>query len=225
MGSKTNLSSTFWALKYQNSNRFPDKRYLSPFEALGVSHSHLMELRDDDPDTSHAFQQIFNGALLFILGHEIGHLVPQAQPQMDQKEREAAADFFAFAILARSQFNPGGVALLFSFLGNSVDNVADFPNAEAYLKSLQTEPHPLSAARLMIVGTQLINDPGRFAPDSSREVTELIELTGKKIVELATNLNDLTARKQLRDVAAEIVISDLAIHKKIEHPTFSPFTR
>jgi hypothetical protein len=121
----------------------------------------------------------------------------------------------------KSQFNPGGAALLFSYLGNWVDNVADFPNAEAYLKSLQTEPHPLSAARLMIIGTQLINDPGRFAPDSSREVTELIELTGKKIVELATSLNHLTARKQLRDVAAEIVISDLAIHKKIEHP----FTR
>jgi hypothetical protein len=204
------------ALKYQDASAFPGGRYLSPLEALGVPHNSAMELTDTDPQFSHAFQQTFNGALLFLVAHEIGHLVPQATDHMTATEHEAAADLFAFAILTRSQFSPAGVLLLFTYLSVWVPNAADFETNQDYLQSIENDPHPLTAARLIFVGTQLVDDPHRFYPgvaDSDPRIP-LLKLLGAKLIEAGNALNDLISKKVMRDVAKEVQIPSLAIHEQ-----------
>lgn len=213
------------ALKNQNASAFPEGRYLSPYEALGVPHKKTMELTNNEPDISCWSQELFQGALLFLLAHEVGHVVPQMSeltPPELKADREAAADFFAFEILARSQFNPAGVGLLFMYLAAWVPNAGNFPTAQEYLDSIETDLHPLTAARLAIIGKQLASDPHHFfsrVPDPDPRIL-LMKSLGSKLTEMAEQIHSLTTRRELGDLARDIQIASLAIHKKSRDPVF-----
>ena len=210
------------ALKYQDAGAFPQGRYLAPFDALGVSHNGFMEVTNanDNNDIARNFQQLFNGALLFLVAHEFGHVL-QSKEQHTSIEREAEADIFAFEILERSQFNPGGVMLLFMYSSVWVRNAADFNTTGEYQHWLETADHPLTGLRLEMVGTRLARDPHHFfpvAPDSDPRIG-LIKLIGSRLIDIGKDLDNLTSRRKLRDVAMDIKIPTLALHKKTSVPS------
>lgn len=204
------------ALKYQEASAFPHGRYLSPFDALGVSHNEFMELTNNEPDTGRDFQQLFNGALLFILAHEVGHAV-LSQKDETAVEREIEADMFAFEILARRRFNPAGVAWLFTYLSIWVPNAADFHTSKEYLDWIGKESHPFTGWRLEMVGSRLANEPQAFfpgVPDSDSRIL-MMKLVGSKLIGFGKDLDNLASRRELRDVALDIKVAELAVHKKV----------
>lgn len=221
------------ALKYQDASAFPNGRYLPPFDALGVPHNKYMELTNDEPDTSRAFQRLFNGALLFLLAHETAHAVRAYEDanavdppkQQTAVESEEEADVFAFQILARSQFDPAGITWLFTYLSVWSPNAADSPTAQDYLNSIERESHPFTGNRLAMVGIQLVNHPHDFfpeAPDSDPRIP-LIKMIGSRIINIGKDVDNVASRRELREVALNIKISDLAIHKKVSSNSGNAF--
>lgn len=143
-------------LKYRAASEFPGRRYLSPFEALAIPHNAFVKLSGDPPDISAAYQQIFNGALLFIVAHEAAHALDTPSPDDTRLQQELAADEFAFEMLARNQFNPAGIMWFFLYASMWEPNVSDFQTPAEHVDWRQRQAaHPLSGERLTRIGTKI----------------------------------------------------------------------
>jgi len=211
------------ALKYQDSSRFPQGRYSTPFDSMGISHNRLMEATNanDNEDVELAFQQLFNGALLFVLAHEFAHVLQSKEQQITGErqtslEREVDADIFAFEILQRARFNPAGVMFLFMYSSVWVRNAADFNTTEEYQHWLETADHPLTGMRLKMVGTRLVHDPQPFFPTASDSDPRIaiIKTMGSRLIDMGKDLDNLTSRRELRAIAQDIKVANLAVHKE-----------
>ena len=66
-----------------------------------------------------------------------------------------------------------------------------------------------------MVGIQLVNHPHDFfpdAPDSDQRIQQ-IKIIGLRIINIGKDINNLASRRELREVATDVKITDLAIHK------------
>lgn len=201
------------ALKYQDRASFPGGRYLSPFEALAIPHNGEMELLGDD--ISPVFQQMFNSALLFLLAHEMGHAVlPPAKQAVLQQE--IAADTFAYRIVAARQVAPVAAAWFFIFATVWTQNGSDFPTPQLYRQWLDQANHPLSGARVEAIGQRLAQQPRSFLPGvpAADQRIAMLELMGKKLINLGRDMNNLAAQRAMQAVARDIQIASLAVHRK-----------
>jgi hypothetical protein len=201
------------ALKYQEASRFPARRRPSPLEALAIPHNNTLKVTG--VTSSHAFQQLFNAALLFILAHEVGHALLDEVNQSTVTQEEQA-DLFAFAVMAHARYNPGGVVPLFLWMSILTSNAADFPTVQKYEEWLKKDSkHPLNGLRLGMVGFELTNNPRQFfpgAPDSDPRIGMLKQI-GSGMIRLGADVDNLASRKILRDAALDIDIRSLAVHK------------
>lgn len=136
-------------LKYQDASRFGG-RYPDPRGALGIP-----EHAEDDKSVEGETRWVFNQSIIFILLHEIGHVLyghpgygPNV-PRADARAHEDEADRFALDVLRRGGQPVIGVFFLYQSLADLVPNRADFVSDDDYEAFLARETHPLTGDRIL----------------------------------------------------------------------------
>lgn len=146
-------------IKYNSS--FTTK---APLEALRIPEKawHL-DLRIDQ----HA-QKIFKSAILWLIGHEVCHLIENHSTNHEgitcySESQELVADQYALDVFKRSGTFPIGLKLILSIISRSGKNKNDFYNHKQWQAYLQdTSFHPVSAARLSKIRNELKNNAQSF---------------------------------------------------------------
>lgn len=156
-------------LKYGRESDYG--RWPQPFEALGIPDDAL-----DDPDVDSLAQKIFKSAVIFILLHEMGHVLhqhPGYGPEVTRQEaraNEAEADAFALEVMRRLPAQPTGMFLFFQTLVYLGPNRGDFDSEAAYQRALEQSTHPLTADRMRAIAGLLRRHSSDFANEyGSRE--------------------------------------------------------
>jgi hypothetical protein len=125
-----------------------------PREVLGIP-----ENATSDPAVGSAFQRIFGTAIVYIIGHELGHLYYQHSINVNNKEsqiQEEAADRFALELMRRIGDAPVGMVPFFYTL--------------AHLgRSGQT--HPLNSSRLYAIAKNIDDQKASYMRTGSRAAT------------------------------------------------------
>jgi hypothetical protein len=135
-------------LKYQDVSRFAG-RFPDPRRALGIP-----EHAEDDKRVEGSIQQTFNQSIMFILLHELGHVLYRHPgyasnvPRADAQAHEDEADRFALEVLRRGGQPAIGVFFLYAAFADSVPNRADFHSDADYKAFLACATHPLTSDRM-----------------------------------------------------------------------------
>lgn len=200
-------------LKYKGAASFPDHRYPTPLSALGIPISESAEAHFQSPAAQHEFEYAFHGALLFVLGHEVGHIVLEHQSSSVQNEIEA--DGIGIALLGRAGADPASLMLFFLYSSTWVTNAADCSTLQEYQTWIAHSDHPLNGFRITTVGNALASHPEVYFPDLPA-TDERIQLTiqiGQKLIGTGRRLDDLMQQRLLRQHALETTLSDLKPRK------------
>jgi len=174
-------------LKYRSASSLPGKKYVNPIDAFGIPSPNVATLAKQNTEFGVRFPRAYYGAVLFIVAHEIGHIVLQHQG-FGSVAKEIAADNFALDIMAREQIDPTGVWMVFLLSSMWVDSAAD---------------HPLNGERIRTLGFRLLGHPQLYypgAPPSDPRVPLLKEI-GLKIVDLGDRVDRLAKEQQLPLIA------------------------
>lgn len=166
-------------LKYRRAADFGG-RLPAPFAALRIPDSALADKAVDE-----LAQKLFDSAVLFILAHELGHIVrnhPGYGPGVARAEaraNEIEADAFALELMRRIGALPGGMAVFFQILAHGAPNRGDFADDAAYDAYLARATHPVTGERLRAMAAGLAAAPDSFAqgfsdPARGREATRFI---------------------------------------------------
>ena len=185
-----------------------------PFQAMGIPSTPQEEPPVTDVELSRKFRRVFQAALLFVMSHEVAHLIQSAGGS--QIEREGAADGWAFSIMARNKSDPTGMFLFFLFSAFWAPNPADFPSPEQYDYWLRNKAdHPLTGERIAAFGRLLEKNVMEYFPDAAPSDPRLdaLKVTGRMLVDVARPLSDLTASRRLRLAACDIDPSSLTLRK------------
>ena len=146
-----------------------DKRPPKLLEALCIPNDALADRRSDE-----RANRIFDGIVVFILLHELGHVF-WAHPGYvgvapeTARANEEAADRFALDVLARINEAPLGVSALFLAMANLSENRADYRFRRGIPAGGSRRTHPLSPARLQSFASHLAAS-GRGFTGNSRAV-------------------------------------------------------
>jgi hypothetical protein len=192
-------------LKYRRANEFPDSALPTPFEAFGITHNELQMPISVDRDVVLDYQWNIRGALVFIISHEIGHVLLNHTGHPSIKHEEEA-DAFAVSIVERSGVSPGGIVDLFNIFALW----SPVPGDPGLEKAQQESPHPLNGARIRSVVASFL-DRKRFYPgaeDSDARVVALANLAeglGKE----ADGLDNLQQSVGNREVALHFDLNAL----------------
>ena len=203
----------YWA------NREGSKRPPKPLEALCIPANALSNSRVDE-----RANRIFDGVVVFILLHELGH-VRWAHPGYvgvppeTARANEEAADRFALDLLARINEAPLGVSVLFLAMANLWENRADYGTDEEYRRAMAARTHPLSPARLQSFATHLAAS-GRGFTGNSRAVALKTSLD---ISQLALLLGDVDLQRLAARIGSTVTLADLGPRRRGQH--LAPYCR
>jgi hypothetical protein len=152
-------------LKYRRAADF-GRRLPKPFEAIRVPKDVLADKAVDD-----LAQKIFKSAVVFILAHELGHIVhghPGYGPDVSRAEaraNEAEADAFALEVMRRIGAMPAGMAFFFQAMAYGGPNRGDFRDDDAYDRALAGATHPVTEDRMRAIAAALKASPDDFAQE------------------------------------------------------------
>ncbi len=180
-------------LKYQWPRELMGHKY-RPREVLGVPENATANQRIADH-----FQQVYGTAIVFILGHELGHIYyghrrdPLLPPDVSQRQEEEA-DRFGLEIMRRIGDTPIGVIPFFFISAHLEANEGNSGGAE----SSRTATHPLSSSRLRSLASAL----NAFAPDFTRTGSQpaAVQRIAAEVNEIANKLDDAGVQDHLRDI-------------------------
>lgn len=165
----------------------PEERRPGPFAAFGLDAAIY-----DDAFVKDVSNKILNGALAFLLLHEIGHLALHhgaARSGFASQQQECDADSWALDAMAEMHILPLGVYWLFL--------------SAAMMEGGQTT-HPQSGSRIVAVGRRLQSDAERFIdrgePDPARTIA-LLRHYGDQFCELAPLADHPQRRRDVLRVA------------------------
>ena len=160
-------------LKYQDASRF-DGRFPDPRGALGIPTD-----AESNPEVDQITGDLYSQALVFILLHELGHVIhchPGYGPDVPRdtaRANEDEADQFALEVLRRGGQPVNGVLFFFLSVAHFVPHRADFADDAEYAAALARDTHPLTADRVRRVSGfirthaadfgRLQDNPGRAA--------------------------------------------------------------
>ena len=204
-------------IKYKKAAEGPEGRYPRPFEALGIPHDSSERPTSDTEVIRNHFDTFFQSAMLFIIAHEIGHIVHDHQGPATL-EHEEEADAFSCLLLAKRRISPIGAMFFFWFSSLWVRNGADFKTPEDYQKWLTSEAdHPMNGKRITMVGSELYSDPAAFFPGAapSDERVRLTKEVGWRLALIGSKLDDLASNKELQQRASELEFSTLTVHHRV----------
>jgi hypothetical protein len=143
-------------LKYQWPDRLAGRRY-RPREALGIP--------DDataNPRVERRFQRDFGTAIVFVLGHELGHLYYQHGMNVSlerSRQQEEEADRFAMELMRRIGEPPVGMVLFFRILAH----LAPYTSDPDYPARRAAATHPIASARLRAVAAGIETNVADFS--------------------------------------------------------------
>lgn len=166
----------------------------TPVEALGVPTTAL-----DDSKVGARFQQLFGTAIVFILGHELGHIYHQ-HPAYDRispeqaRRQEQEADSFALAIAQRIGEAPIGAALYF----HVVAHLETFAGDSDFRTNRANRTHPLSSSRIEAIADHIQRNAGRFASRPG-DSTLAVAIAGE-LRTVARVLSDEDVQRALRQI-------------------------
>lgn len=199
-------------LKYREPAHFGG-RYPPPLEALRIPPDAL-----DDSGTDDMAQKIFKTAVVFVLLHEMGHVLydhPGYGPgveRADARANEAEADAFALEVMRRLGVAPFGMVFFFQSLAHIGLNRGDFGSDGDYERHLARDTHPLTEARLAALAAALRADIDAFAqeftdPASGREAVAYV---AAEIAKVADFLADRDLQRLIAEVGRNTGLASLA---------------
>jgi hypothetical protein len=165
-------------LRSGGRERFASGHY-RPLEVLGIPDDALR-----DPRVEASFQRMFGTAVVFALGHELGHLFygHGHAKGAESQQQEADADRFALELMRRVGDIPVGIVPFFMIAAHLEAYVSDFREDTAYSTYLATTSHPASTARLLAVADHLVMNQASFSRSGTR---------GETVQKLATEIRQL----------------------------------
>lgn len=159
----------------------------SPLRAFAIDRAVALA----DPFTNDVSDKIFSSGLLFILAHEVGHLMLGHQGGLAgqaSQAQEIAADDFAMDHFARIGAMPLGV--VYYFLAAWWQDPVDADHVAA-------STHPVSPGRIAAVAARMQADPMSFAfsePDAEAGAARVLAIAGylQTVADLASDTGMLT---------------------------------
>jgi hypothetical protein len=204
------------ALKYHDATQFPGGRYLSPLDAFGIPHSRLFDVAFTCASDQLLFEEHFNSAMLFVVGHEIGHALDDGFSQRSAREREEKADLFAAEMLGRTEFSYVGVVSLLANWSTWQPGRADFPSQASFdqWRSSQTE-HPTSSDRVRSLGEYLRKSADTLFPPSTRRSVQIARARslGQELLGAAQLMAKYENLPDIQRAAARIDVAGLHVSK------------
>jgi hypothetical protein len=149
-------------LKYGEPERFGG-RYPAPLPALQIPEDAL-----DDPVTGEQAQKLLKSAIVFLVLHELGHVL-HGHPGYDAisaakaQANEGDADRFALRVMRRIGVAPFGMVFWFQTGAYLAPNRGDFADDEAHAEWLRQTTHPVTEDRLRAIAAELRHAPEDFA--------------------------------------------------------------
>jgi hypothetical protein len=189
-------------IKYQWPTRLQGGRH-TPMEALGVPAAAL-----DDRRVSSRFQQLFGTAIIFILGHELGHIYHQhggyagVSPDVARRQ-EQDADAFALSLAQRLGEAPVGAPLYFHIMAH-LESFAGDPD---FRQDRANRTHPLSTQRIETLAAHIERNAERFAarPGGARSAGTI----AGELRKAAAMLADESTQQALRRIGLSASVDGL----------------
>lgn len=197
-------------LKYRALDRMPNGVHPAPLATLGVPSNAL-----SDPRVNHASQVTLRSAIVFLLAHELGHVIHEHRSDLSAIElqrQEVEADRFAIETYRRIGLVPMGAVPLFylsTYLGTHRADVASESQWLAHLQTAAT--HPLSSSRLRAISTELRRHPSDFlrAEPKRDALLPKVVLLATELDRLAMLLDDPLLVRHARIVGTQIPLDEL----------------
>lgn len=191
-------------LKYRDASSLPGGKYKNPIDALGIPTFKTARLAQMNADFGPRMQRVFYGMLLFLVAHEVGHVVKGHSraglvPAQEMISNEIEADEFALNIVAKNQVDPNGIMLFFLLSSWMLPNEAEL-RAER-----RKADHPMNGARVMTVGSRLVKHPELFYPGASASDARIpkLKLLGERLIDVGKGIDSITRHKMLRQLALD----------------------
>ena len=174
----------------------PDGVKALPLAALGVPDD-----ADNDPAVNGLFQKLFGTTMVFIMGHETGHLFHSHRANVGEarsRQQEGEADAFAVELMARMGAAPVGISVYFSM-------AAPFECAER-------STHPLSGERINRLAAALRDNVSSFARNapSPQQERQAVESIAQDLTKFAKLLDDPDVRESMRQAGLASKVADFA---------------
>jgi hypothetical protein len=205
-------------LKYRQPGEFPDRRYPLPLAALGIPENALADAAVDQ-----SAQKLLKTAVLFMLAHEIGHILHRhsrsghAISGADWQAHELAADRFAIRVFRQSGTLPIGILPFFLTAAHLVPHRADFASEELWTDYLEARvAHPFTSHRLRSLAEELRRAPEEFAKHESNRgrATQRVQSVADQIDGIAPLLEDPERQRRAAGIGRAIPISELRPRKR-----------
>lgn len=143
-------------LKYQWPDGLAGRRY-RPREALGIPDNATADAR-----VGRQFQRILGSAIVFVLGHELGHLYHQHTTNVTperSRQQEEEADRFGMELMRRIGDPPVGMVPFFYIFAHLAPYTSDL-NSSA---GRPAATHPLSSSRLRAIAAGIETHAADFS--------------------------------------------------------------
>lgn len=146
-------------LKYRWPDPFAGRPH-QPLAVLGVP----LEAKTDER-VQRDFQRLFGSAVVFLLGHELGHVLHRGRvpatgdARMARVQEEIEADRFALELLRRIGDPPMGALPLFMVWSH----MASFSSDPGHAQEVDKATHPTSASRLRAAAEQIKQSTSAYA--------------------------------------------------------------
>lgn len=153
-------------LKYQWHRGLLAGRQYKPREVLGIPADATANAR-----VASQFQNIFGTTIVFVLGHELGHLYHKHELTKNRersRQQEEEADRFGLEIMRRIAAAPVGMVQYFTILAL----LEPYKSDPDYIESSNASTHPVTSSRLRAIGSGLRS----LAPDFTRTGTRAATL-------------------------------------------------
>jgi hypothetical protein len=149
-------------LKYGDEARFGGS-YPAPLPALQIPVDAL-----DDPVVEEQAQKLLKSAMVFLVLHELGHVL-HGHPGYDAisaaraQANEQEADRFALTVMRRIGVVPFGMLFWFQTGAHLLPNRGHFASDEAHVEWLRQTTHPVTEDRMRAIAAELRQSPEDFA--------------------------------------------------------------
>lgn len=198
-------------LKYGREADFG--RWPAPLRALRIPEDALK-----DPAVDGLSQKIFKSAVIFILLHEMGHVLhghPGYGPlvrRADARANEAQADAFALEVMRRLPAQPTGMFLFFQLMAYAGPNRGDFDGDAAWRQAMERATHPVTPDRMRAIADILRRHADGFAVEYENRRTgrENVLFTADQIALVAETLSDPDLQKLVAMTSRRATLAGLA---------------
>jgi hypothetical protein len=172
----------------------------------------------DEADTDRLATLLTRSAYLFIVLHEMGHVLHDDRPAAGltlqaMQAREAAADAFAIDLMARMGVVPTGIAEFFQLAAASMPSPAAYRDDAAYLDALRRQTHPVTAERLAAVARAIEAHAQSFAVDQQPQTLAQFAELSRLLRKASAMMLDPDLRRMAAERGAKLQPRDLAPRK------------